>query len=230
MALIVFSTGSTNEPKPVVYTEKDLKRFHDHTWEWVKIQQWPDGVRYNMWPYVPHVASYALYDIATREPDLHITLPMVEDRLEKFVYLFQRFKPVLIAGLPRHVQKVISMANSGDLEELKMIQMGSDTMEPELFNEIRSICPNKIRFISAYGATEFKQIFFTCKEFDSGYHIDVGSFRLGNNELVYTGGELKDYHTGDTGRLTTEPCPYCGFKGQRLFDTRRIKGEKKYKY
>jgi len=230
MSLIVFSTGSTGGPTPVVYTEDDITRFHDHTWKWVQVQQWPRGVRYNMWPYVPHVASYALYDIATREPDLHVTLPMVEERLEKFVCLFKKFRPVLIAGLPRHVQKVIDMADRGDLEEVRMIQMGSDTMEPSLFEEVRSACPNDIRFISAYGATEFKQIFFTCKEFDGGYHVDIGSFRLENDELVYTGGELKEYHTGDTGRLSTDTCPYCGFEGQRLFDIRRIKGEKNYKF
>lgn len=230
MSLIVFSTGSTGEPKPVVYSEEDIEKFHAHTWKWVKIQQWPDGVRYNMWPYVPHVASYALYDIATREPDLHITLPMVEERLEKFVYMFKKFKPVLIAGLPRHIQKVVAMAEKEDLEGLKMIQMGSDTMEPALFDEIRSACPNGIRFISAYGATEFKQIFFTCKEFESGYHVDIGNFRLENDELVYTGGELKEFHTGDTGRLISDRCPYCGFEGQRLTDIRRIKGEKNYKY
>jgi phenylacetate-coenzyme A ligase PaaK-like adenylate-forming protein len=230
MSLVVFSTGSTGEPKPIVYTEEDIKSFHVHTWKWVKIEHWPNGVRYNMWPYVPHIASYALYDIATREPDLHITLPMVEGRLEKFVYLFKKIKPTLIAGLPRHVQTVISMADRTDLEEVKMIQMGSDTMEPALFDEIRAACPNEIRFISAYGATEFKQIFFTCTEFESGYHVDIGSFSLENDELVYTGGELTGYHTGDTGRLISGRCPYCGFEGQRLFDIRRIKGEKNYKF
>jgi len=73
------------------------------------------------------------------------------------------------------------------------------------------IIPKGIKMNEIYGSTEYGKAWTTCDDVSQGYHIDDGKFFEDNGLLYYNKITVRDY-----GTLTSEPCPACGFKGQRV--------------
>jgi len=165
---------------------------------------------------------------------------------EAMLDIIERVKPTLLAGIPGYVYHLLRRATADGraFPQLRLVALGGDRVTPALRERIVTLLHDmgarEPRVVSVLGFTEARICWAECPARDgreTGFHVypDLGVFevidpRTGENvpegetgELVYTplegrGSVVLRYRTGDIahGGLTTEPCPGCGRRVQRL--------------
>lgn len=107
----------------------------------------------------------------------------------------------MVAGMGDKVKEVLKKPNK--IEHVIVIKGTVD-------EEIEELCKDK-KLYETYGASEWGRAWLTCLDREQGFHIGEG-LKMTQDGLVYN-----NVCTGDRATLISgQPCPACGFEGQRL--------------
>lgn len=168
MSELMFSSGTVGNPKPVIFTDKDLKGLKRSMERMYEIHK-ASGVLYNLFPAAPHIAYNATRYYGEISGSLMINtgggnvLPT-----KTVVNLMGKIKPDMIAGLPDYILKVLREA--GEFVKDVKVVVGANGIDKNFVDECKRLCPN-VKVLATYGFTEAKAVWITCGDLAQGYHV-----------------------------------------------------------
>jgi len=224
----LYTSGTTGKPKEIIYTDEDLLKVRRSLQKFYDI--WKiTGTVYNLFTAGSNLSFIAANDYGKVSGGRMVTSKNTntgnvfgpcpaetsDEIMQRFVKLSKTDKPNVVIGLPWVVLDFLRQADTSSMK-LAICNKG---ITDEAVAEIKKLCPG-IEVASAYGFTEAKAAWTTCKDEKQGYHIfkESGTFMKEGDELIYNG-----HHTGDSGEILDGACPTCGLGIQRVKNVKRIK-------
>jgi len=217
MKTILYTTGTTGNPTPVFYGEKDWKGINKCAEEFREIYNGEQGIIYNFFPHSSNIGYWIVHQYAELTNSLVIELGMIKPEQAK--ELFKEFPPVYIAGLSMHLPSVLAEGKDflGKLKHLIVSKGLNGKLE-----ELKKLVPKECVITATYGTTEARKAWTTCANIESGYHVFDGGFKVGKGELTYKG-----IGTKDIGEVIEGTCPFCKRDCQRIMlDIKRMSENK----
>ena len=224
---ITYTTGTTNQPIPYLYTEHDVSNLYISGARMLRLFDIKRSENIvNMFPFAPHLAFWQVVFGGLASCALILSTgggkAMGTDAQIK---VLEKMKPSVVLGVPSYVYHVLRMAKEKGcrLESVKKVVLGaarvSVVFKLKLAELLESMGASGVSVFGTYGFTEARCAWAECpssNDISSGYHvypdkeifeiIDPDSGKVKNEgedgELVYTsidsrGSSVIRYRTGD---------------------------------
>ncbi|MEX0652023.1 MAG: hypothetical protein WD509_00930 [Candidatus Paceibacterota bacterium] len=177
--------------------------------------------------------AYSSVNLALRHSNVKMVLvPDAKDLEHPGIgKIIQMFEPTELYSAPPSYMILIlqrlKLKKPFPFNKLKYVFVSGGMVTTSLKDKIHALLPNLLECINEYGSAEGGSIAFSCPYLNTAYEdSDIPTFHpiptmnihiinpdehSGIGEVVLTTHELKNYRTGDAGKITTEECP-CGLK------------------
>ncbi len=226
-AFMTFTTGTTNEPIPYIYSGHDLQNLNLSGTRMFQIFGIDPSERIvNCFPYAPHLAFWQVAMAGFAIPSLIMSTGggkvMGTDGNIKIIC---RIKPSVVLGVPSYIYHVIRTAKEqgADFSSIKKVILGAAKVtvgfKMKLAEMLADLGAKDVKIFGTYGFTEGRTAWGECPttlDISSGYHTypdkdiveiidpDTGAVKGPgeDGEMVYTsidsrGSAVIRYRTGD---------------------------------
>jgi len=179
---ITFTTGTTAQPVPFVYSGYDIKNLYTSGARMIDLFQLNETERVvNMFPYAPHLAFWQVVFGGLASDVLILSTGGGKVMTsEASVGTLLKMKPSMIIGVPSYVYHVLRIAKEKgcDLSFVKKIALGaakvSDSFKLRLMNLLAAMGAHDVAIFGTYGFTEARCAWGECPApagVSSGYHL-----------------------------------------------------------
>lgn len=227
IASVITSTGTTNRPKLIHLTKKDIKEATKHISEMMRNILSKNDKVISMYPHGPHVTGPIVFPILQELELEHLAVSMFLPQLA--IYPLQKLGfntlitayPILIRLIEECKNKNISPRDLG----IKKIIVGGAYIPLKFRKYIEKTF--QANLFDAYGLAEAVIIGIECKN-KEGYHLispeylftEISLIDKEKGELIITllkreGTQIIRYRTGDIVSIVNKPCN-CGLKTPRI--------------
>lgn len=236
LAYILFTSGSTNQPKPVLGTHNNT--MHRLEWMWKKYPFMEDEVAIHRVSLNFVDAIWELFGPLLKGVPVRIATTEERLNLSSFIHLIKKESITRLTVVPSLLKALLQNGFTYEnINSLKLCIVSGEKLPQETANRFIDAFP-KVQLLNLYGSTEVAgDVSYweieakTTEEIPIGYPIEGNTFYVldKNLEPLPTGftGEL--YVTGtflsngyENARETSEkfiPSPFKATHGQRLFKT-----------
>jgi len=224
---MTYTTGTTNQPIPYLYTNYDIRNLHIFGWRMLRLFNITRSENIvNMFPYAPHLAFWQVVFAGLEDAVLILSTGGGKVMgTEAQIKVLEKMKPSVILGVPSYVYHVLRSAKEKGcrLESIKKVVLGaaavSVTFKMKVEELLQSMGASQVSVFGTYGFTEARCAWAECptsNDISSGYHLypDKEIFEIidpktgqvkkegEDGELVYTsldsrGSSVLRYRTGD---------------------------------